>query len=136
MQHKRPIGACALEMLGGGRALRIVDLVTVPGAWHDALGAVAAHAERMRAAVVDIKLMSLDGRRRQMWRSGFAERDSKPFLVMIHEEGDERLIDEARWFYCGGDSDIDALDVAVRPRSRLSTARGDGAGALAVRATR
>jgi hypothetical protein len=45
-----------------------------------------------------------------MWRAGFFERDSKPFLVVIPIEGDRRLVDPLRWFYCGADSDLDSLE--------------------------
>jgi GNAT superfamily N-acetyltransferase len=110
VQDDRPIGACALEQMGGGRDVRIVDLITVPDAWHDALTAIVAHASQTSAATIDIKLMSLDGRRRKMWRSAFAERERKPFLVMIPRDGDRRLVDPMRWFYGGADSDLDSLD--------------------------
>ena len=110
LQDDRPIGACALEPMSGGRDVRIVDLVTVPDAWHDALIAIVAHASHTSAATIDIKLMSLDGRRRKMWRSAFAERERKPFLVMLPRGGDRRLVDPLRWFYGGADSDLDSLD--------------------------
>lgn len=106
----RPVGACALEMMFGGKVMRIVDLVAVPGAWHACLSAIARHAEETEAQTVDIKLMALDGRRRRMWRAGFFERDHKPFLVVIPKHGDRRFVDPTRWFYCGGDSDLDSLD--------------------------
>jgi len=54
--------------------------------------------------------MALDGRRRQLWRSAFTERDSKPFLCMIPTHGDRRFVDPERWFYSGADSDLDNLD--------------------------
>ena len=41
--------------------------------------------------------------------SGFAERDSKPFLAVIPKDGDRRFLDPMRWFYCGADSDLDSL---------------------------
>lgn len=110
VRGKRPIGVCALEAMASGRTLRIVDLLSVPGAWHDSLRAIVAHASRTRAATVDIKLASPDGRRRQMWRSGFVERERKPFLVMLPQDGDRRLVDPGRWFYSGADSDLDSLD--------------------------
>jgi hypothetical protein len=110
VREGRPIGACALERLERGRLLRVVDLVTVPGAWHAALDAVSAHAAKTTAQAVDIKLTTFDGRRRRMWRSGFAERERKPFLVMIPRDGDQRLVDPMRRFYGGADSDIDALE--------------------------
>lgn len=105
-----PIAACALELVQRGKNLHVVDLVAVPGAWHAALAAIARHAAATDAATLDIKLFALDGRRRQMWRSGFVERESKPFLCMIPRDGDRRFLDPQRWFYCGGDSDLDALD--------------------------
>ena len=106
----RPVGACALEMMFGGKVMRIVDLVAVPGAWHACLSAIARHAKDAHAHTVDIKLMALDGRRRMMWRAGFLERDHKPFLVVIPKDGDRRFLDPTRWFYCGGDSDLDSLE--------------------------
>lgn len=106
----RPIGACALECIHGGDTLWIVDLISIPGAWHTALRAIARHAaERTSAAALDIKLFALDGRRRRMWRSGFTEREGKPFLVMIPRDGDRRFIDPDRWYYNGGDSDLDSI---------------------------
>ena len=110
VRGKRPIAVCALEAMASGRNLRIVDLIAVPGAWHDALRAIVAHASRTPAATVDIKLASPDGRRRHMWRSGFVEREHKPFLVMLPHDGDRRLVDPGRWFYSGADSDLDSLD--------------------------
>jgi len=106
----RPIGACALESMFDGKVVRIVDLVAIPGAWHSCLSAIARHAAETDAETVDIKLMALDGRRRMMWRAGFLERDAKPFLVVIPRDGDRRFLDPTRWFYCGGDSDLDSLD--------------------------
>jgi GNAT superfamily N-acetyltransferase len=105
-----PIGCCALESMGRGHDLRIVDLLTIPGEWHAGLAAIASHAARTEAATLDIKLMSIDGRRRNMWHSAFVERDSKPFLVMIPRDGDRRFLDPERWFYCGADSDLDFLE--------------------------
>jgi len=102
-----PIGTCAIEKMGPN--MRIVDISAVPGAWHACLAAIVAHVGRTQARLVDIKLFSLDGRDRQMWRSGFVERDSKPFLVMIPKDGDRRFLDPQRWFYGGADSDLDAL---------------------------
>jgi hypothetical protein len=110
MSHGNPIGVCALEMMNGGETMRIVDLIAVPGQWHLCLSAIARHAAETDAHTVDIKLMALDGRRRQMWRAGFFERDSKPFLVVIPVDGDRRFIDPLRWFYCGADSDLDSLE--------------------------
>jgi hypothetical protein len=46
-----------------------------------------------------------------MWRAGFFERDSKPFLVVIPTDGDRRFLDPSRWYYGGADSDLDSLDV-------------------------
>jgi hypothetical protein len=106
----RPIGACALESMFDGKVVRIVDLVAIPGSWHACLSAIARHAAETDAETVDIKLMALDGRRRMMWRAGFLERDAKPFLVVIPKDGDRRFLDPTRWFYCGGDSDLDSLD--------------------------
>ncbi len=111
VEKGRPIGACSLELMNEGRSVRIVDLMTIPGAWHRCLAAVIAHAaETTDAEFVDIKLMALDGRRRQMWRAGFMERDSKPFLCVIPTDGDRRFLDPMRWFYGGADSDLDNLD--------------------------
>ena len=64
----RPIGACSLEVMNEGRSLRIVDVMAVPGAWHQCLAAITAYAADTDAHFVDIKLFSLDGRRRAMWR--------------------------------------------------------------------
>jgi hypothetical protein len=106
----RTIGACALEAMHDGRTLRIVDVMAAPGAWHDCLGAIARHAADFTEAwILDIKLMGRDGRRRRMWRSGFTERQSKPFLCMIPAGGDRRFLDPDAWFYCGADSDIACL---------------------------
>jgi GNAT superfamily N-acetyltransferase len=110
VRRGRPIGACALETMHEGETLRIVDLITVPGAWHDALVAIARYAAETDAHTLDIKLMALDGRRRSMWRAGFVERDNKPFLVVIPPDGDRRFLDPMRWFYCGADSDLDRLE--------------------------
>jgi GNAT superfamily N-acetyltransferase len=109
-RRARPIGACALQRMNDGRTVRIVDVMAIPGAWNRCLSAIAAHATALGAEVVDIKLFALDGRRRQMWRSGFSERESKPFLAVIPREGDRRFLDPMRWFYCGGDSDVDVFD--------------------------
>jgi GNAT superfamily N-acetyltransferase len=106
----RPIGACALEVMNGGKNLRIVDLIAAPGEWHAAMRAIVGHAAMTPALTVDIKLATPDARRREMWRSGFIERESKPFLVMLPADGDRRLVDPARWFYSGADSDLDFLD--------------------------
>jgi GNAT superfamily N-acetyltransferase len=105
-----PIGACALERLHGGQKLRIVDLIAIPREWHNCLSAIANHAATTDALALDIKLLSFDGRRRAMWRSAFAERDAKPFLVSIPPQGDRRFLDPVRWFYCGADSDLDTLE--------------------------
>jgi GNAT superfamily N-acetyltransferase len=111
LRRTRPIGMCALQTTQGGGTLWIVDLITLPGAWHAALGAIVHHAvEHTAARTVDIKLFAPDGRRRHMWCSGFIERDSKPFLVMIPRDGDRRLLDPDRWYYNGGDSDLDSID--------------------------
>jgi len=106
----QPIGACALESLAGGTMLWLVDLITVPGAWHAGLRAIVRHAlHHTRAHSIDIKLFAPDGRRRNMWRSGFSERNSKPFLCMVPRAGDRRFLDPDRWYYNGGDSDLDSL---------------------------
>ena len=105
------IGACALESMQNGREMHIVDVVAVPGEWHACLAAIAHHgAANTRARIASIKLFAIDGRRRGMLRAGFVERESKPFLCMIPAGGDRRFLDPQRWFYCGGDSDLDALD--------------------------
>ena len=107
----RPLGACALETMNEGKTVRIVDLFAVPGEWHACLRAIIAYCiEETRAAVADIKLFTLDGRKRGMWRSGFTEREHKPFLCMIPKDGDRRFVDPDRWFYCGADSDLDRLE--------------------------
>ncbi len=107
----RPIGACAVEVMDGGRALRIVDLMAAPSCWLPCLNAISQWAaDNTDARHVDIKLMALDGRRRALWRAGFTERDSKPFLVVIPVDGDRRFVDPTRWFYCGADSDLDSLE--------------------------
>ena len=104
----QPIGACALEPMFSGQVQRIEDVVAIPGAWHDCLSAIARHCiDTTPARTLDLKLFALDGRKRMMWRSGFAERESKPFLCMIPRGGDRRFIDPARWFYTGADSDLD-----------------------------
>jgi hypothetical protein len=111
VESGRPIGACALECTNRGSVLRIVDLVTVPDAWHAGLRAIVRHAgDHTSAETVDIKLFALDGRRRHMWRSGFTERESKPFLCMIPRAGDRRFLDPDRWYYNGADSDLDSLE--------------------------
>ena len=107
---RRPIGACALELLHGGGELHVVDLVAVRGAWHACLRAIARHgARRTSAGIASIKLFAIDARRRGMLRAGFVERAGKPFLCMIPRAGDRRFVDPQRWFYCGGDSDLDSL---------------------------
>ena len=109
--HDAAIGACALESMHGGKTIRIVDLVAIPGAWHACLRAIARHASRATTArTLDIKLFAPDGRQRLMLRSGFTEREHKPFLCMIPNDGDRRFLDPDRWFYGGADSDLDTLD--------------------------
>jgi hypothetical protein len=111
IDEHRPIGACALESLGDGAELHVVDLVAIPGEWHACLRAIAHHgATATRARIASIKLFAIDARRRGMLRAGFVEREGKPFLCMIPTGGDRRFIDPQRWFYCGGDSDLDSLD--------------------------
>jgi GNAT superfamily N-acetyltransferase len=107
----RPIGACAYELTHAGSVLRVIDLVTVPGAWHAGLRAIVRHAlAHTDASAVDLKLFAPDGRRRRMWWAGFVEREGKPFLSMIPPDGDRRFLDPARWFYTGADSDLDTVD--------------------------
>lgn len=111
LEYGTPIGVCALEVMSDGRAMRIVDLMAIPGAWHRCLAAISRHAaDTTDVHFVDIKLMATDGRRRAMWRSGFSERDTKPFLAVIPPGGDRRFLDPMRWFYGGADSDLDELD--------------------------
>ena len=108
VERGRPIGVCALEPMHGGRVVRIVDLIAVPGAWTRSLIAIAGCcATELRADVVDIKLATADGRRRAMWRAGFFEREHKPFLCMIPPRGDRRFLDVQRWFYTCADSDLE-----------------------------
>jgi hypothetical protein len=102
----RPIGACALERIA--EAHRIIDLVSIPGAWHTCLSAIVRYcADAGDASVVETKLFSLAGRKRFMWLSGFVERGGKPFLCMIPKDGDRRFLDPDRWFYSQADSDLD-----------------------------
>jgi GNAT superfamily N-acetyltransferase len=111
VERGRTLGACALEVMHEGRALRIIDLIAVPGMWHRCLAAIARYGTETDAHYVDFKMMALDGRRRQMWRAGFIERESKPFLCVIPVEGgDRRFLDPTRWFYTGADSDLDNLE--------------------------
>lgn len=111
LDNHRPIGACALESLRGGDELHVVDVFAVPGKWHACLDAIIRHAgDHTRARTVSMKLFTIDARRRRMWQSGFIERDSKPFLCMIHKDGDRRFLDSQRWFYTGADSDLDTLE--------------------------
>lgn len=111
LDEGRPIGACSLELMYDGKNLRIVDVFAIPGRWHACLRAIARFAlDTTSAQSLDIKLFQPDGRRRHMWKSLFTERDSKPFLCMIPRDGDRRFIDPDRWFYCGGDADVDQLD--------------------------
>jgi Acetyltransferase (GNAT) domain len=107
----RPIGVCALEPMADGAAMMITDLVTVPDAWHAGLRAISRFcADTTDAESLHIKLMTRDGRRRQMWRAGFDEREHKPFLCMIPPGGDRRFLDAERWFYTGADSDLERQD--------------------------
>ena len=111
-----PIGACALESTHNHKVLRIVDLVTTPGTWHAGLRAIVRYAaEQTEVDSVDMKLFARDGRRRQMWRAGFTERESKPFLCMIPKGGDRRFLDPDRWYYSGADSDLDTLEDMTSP---------------------
>jgi GNAT superfamily N-acetyltransferase len=107
----RAVGACALEATQGGEMLWIVDLITRPKTWHLVLRSILRYAaDHTPAITVDIKLFALDGRRRRMWCSGFTERDKKPFLCMVPRDGDRRFLDPDRWYYTGGDSDLDTVD--------------------------
>jgi len=107
----KALGACALEPMNDGKTCRIVDLFCIPGEWNNCLRAITRYAtEETGAQVIDIKLFTLDGRKRGMWRAGFTEREHKPFLCMIPKDGDRRFIDPDRWFYCGADSDLDRLE--------------------------
>ncbi len=111
VERGTPIGACAVEATSGGRVVTLVDLVTVPGAWHAGLRAVLRYAiEQTAADRMELKLFAPDGRRRHLWRAGFTERARKPFLCMIPPSGDRRLLDPDRWFYSGADSDLDTLE--------------------------
>lgn len=124
MDRGTPIGACALEEMQNGRLLTIIDLVTVPGAWHAGLRAIVRYAaEQTRADRVEIKLFVPDGRRHYMWRSGFLEREGKPFLCMIPSPGDARFLDPDRWFYTGADSDLDTLEEAAMASQPLPTVK-------------
>jgi GNAT superfamily N-acetyltransferase len=126
VEHGRPIGACAVEPTRRGSVLTIVDLLTVPGAWHTALRAIVRHAaERTRADRVDIKLFATDGRHRHLWWSGFTEREAKPFLCMIPSSGDRRFLDSDRWYYTGADSDLDTLEPPAAARSTIAAPRAD-----------
>lgn len=103
-----PIGACAIEEIGDGRVVRIVDLVAIPGEWRHALLAAVDYCATTPAELVDLKLLERDSEKRAMYRSLFVERGKKPFLCMIPAGGgDERLVDPARWFYTNADSDLD-----------------------------
>ncbi|MEO8699139.1 MAG: GNAT family N-acetyltransferase [Kofleriaceae bacterium] len=103
-----PIGACALEALEHGRIHRIIDLLAAPAHWPACLAAITRFcADTTPAALVDIKLFERDGRSRPLLRSGFTEREHKPFLCMIPAHGDRRFLDADRWFYTQADSDLD-----------------------------
>ena len=116
IERGAPIGACAIERTSGRRVVTLLDLMTVPGAWHAGLRAVLHHAvEQTAADRVELKLFAPDGRRRHLWRAGFTERERKPFLCMITSAGDRRLLDPDRWFYSGADSDLDTLESLARP---------------------
>lgn len=110
LERDEPIGACALESIGDGRVLRIVDLIAVPGAWRTCLRAVIGYCTSTTAELVDIKLLEADSKRRGMYRSLFVERGKKPFLSMIPPGGDRRFVDPGRWFYTNADSDLDEHD--------------------------
>jgi GNAT superfamily N-acetyltransferase len=106
----KPIGACALEPNDGGRVLRIVDLLAIPGAWRSCLLSIVRHCATTEAQLVDIRLLAHDSQTRGMWRSLFVERHRKPFLCMIPPGGDRRFVDPERWFYTNADSDLDDHD--------------------------
>lgn len=111
VRRGRPIGACAIELLSGGRVMRILDLVAPQREWRACLRAIARFsADTSSAEYVDMKLMALDSRRRGLWRAGFLERDWKPFLCMIPQGGDRRFLDPERWFYTSADSDLERHD--------------------------
>lgn len=104
----RPIGACALEPTSDGAGVTLADLIAVPGRWRAALrAAVRRCADQAGAEAVYLKLMTLDGRRRGLWRAGFVEREHKPFICMIPAGGDRRFLDPERWFYTCADSDLE-----------------------------
>lgn len=107
MDLDRPIGVCALETIGDGRIVRIVDLIAVPGEWRNCLLAAVEYCEHTSAELVDIKLLERDSAKRAMYRSLFVDRGKKPFLCMIPAGGDPRLVDPERWFYTNADSDLD-----------------------------
>ncbi|MBA2538727.1 MAG: GNAT family N-acetyltransferase [Deltaproteobacteria bacterium] len=107
IDHDRPIGACALEPIDGGRILRIVDLLAVPGEWRTCLLSIVDYCTATSAELVDIKLLERDSQRRSMYRSLFVDRGKKPFLCMIPPGGDRRFVDPKRWFYTNADSDLD-----------------------------
>jgi GNAT superfamily N-acetyltransferase len=131
VQRGRPIGACALEPTNGGATLRIIDLVTVPDAWHASLRTIVRYAgEHTQAESIDIKLFVPDGRRRQMWRTGFSEREGKPFLCVIPSAGDRRFLAPDRWYYSGADSDLDSFDDDATVRPRRSSQRSLPLGVL------
>jgi GNAT superfamily N-acetyltransferase len=107
LERDRPIGACALESIGDGRVLRIVDLISTPEDWRTCLLAIVDYCMATSAELVDIKLLESDSKQRGMYRSFFIERGKKPFLSMIPPGGDRRFVDPARWFYTNADSDLD-----------------------------
>jgi GNAT superfamily N-acetyltransferase len=107
VEGSKPIGACALEPNEGGRVQRIVDLLAIPGAWHECLQAIVRHCAATEAELVDIRLLARDSVSRGMWKSLFIERHRKPFLCMIPFGGDRRFVDPDRWFYTNADSDLD-----------------------------
>lgn len=108
----RPIAACALEATQDGRVMRIVDVFAVPSHFRTALRAITRHvSETSECETIELKLMALDGRKRHLWRVGFLERQSKPFLCMIPPGGDRRFLDPDRWFYGGADADVHSVNV-------------------------
>ena len=113
-----PTGLMLAVLLGrlGVRAM-IIDRHPGPSLQTRALG--------VQARTLDIKLHAIDGRKRSMWRSGFTERQVKPFLCMIPTPGDRRFLDPDRWYYTGADSDLDTLEVQPAPRRPVTGVKAD-----------
>jgi hypothetical protein len=103
----QPVAVCALERLDD--RMRIIDLVAPADEWDRALAAIERHAADCDA--VEIKLLHDDAAKRGLWRYGFVPRETKPFLCVLPETTTRAvLLDPARWFYTGADSDIDTLE--------------------------